>query len=210
MSHLLHSCLQSFLIVNCMYCQVVVSLSSSVFCFMQLVTWKRKIKINQYSSECAFLVCTFFFPLLPGISAVSFLSELKFGLCLVYTLTDELTFPEPEQKCNRRNKDPAHFVKRWYENFKKNLSCNEENPSIPNSSRNLTRGNEFGGNEVLLSAKDLKVCCKEGDSVLNPHFMLLMHYKNGLKESQTYLNALNFVPFREFLKLLINSKQSTL
>lgn len=68
------------------------------------------------------------------------------------------------------------------ETFKKTTSCNEENPSILNLSRNLPRENEFGDNEVLLSAKDLKVCCKEGNSALNPHFMLLMHDVNGLKE----------------------------
>lgn len=68
------------------------------------------------------------------------------------------------------------------ETFKKKLSCNEENPSILNLSRNLPRENEFGDNEVLLSAKDLKVCCKEGNSALNLHFMLLMHDENGLKE----------------------------
>lgn len=68
------------------------------------------------------------------------------------------------------------------ETFKKPTSCNEENPSILNLSRNLPRENEFGDNEVLLSAKDLKVCCKEGNSALNPHFVLLMHDENGLKE----------------------------
>lgn len=68
------------------------------------------------------------------------------------------------------------------ETFKKTTSCNEENLSILNLSRNLPRENEFGDNEVLLSAKDLKVCCKEGNSALNPHFMLLMHDENGLKE----------------------------
>lgn len=63
----------------------------------------------------------------------------------------------------------------------KKLGCKEENPSILNLSRNLPRENEFGDSEVLLSVKDLKVCCKEGNSALNPHFMLLIHDENGLK-----------------------------
>jgi len=69
------------------------------------------------------------------------------------------------------------------ETLKIKLSCNEANPSILNLGRNLPRENEFGDNEVLLSAKDLKVCCKESSPALKPHFMLLMHDENGLKES---------------------------
>ena len=64
------------------------------------------------------------------------------------------------------------------ETLKIKLSCNEADPSILNLSRNL-----IGGNEVLLSAKDLKVCRKESNPALKPHFMLLMHDENGLKES---------------------------
>lgn len=63
------------------------------------------------------------------------------------------------------------------------LSCNEANPSILNLGRNLPGENEFGDNEVLLSAKDLKVCRKESIPALKPHFMLLRHDENGLKES---------------------------
>lgn len=66
---------------------------------------------------------------------------------------------------------------------KENLSSNEANPSILNLGRNLPMENEFGDNEVLLSAKDLKICCKESNPALKPCFVLLMNDENELKES---------------------------